>query len=197
MTVAFCLLLAAADWTPLFNGTDLKGWSGSKNHWRVEGGALVGTTDETPTELNTFLVYEKPFANFHLTAEIKLRNGNSGIQFRSTHLPGPGFIVYGTQADASDESKSWGNFYEERGRGRGVMKTPDEGWRKGESIVRKGDWNRIEVIANGPSVKLLLNGTTTWEGRDGNKLDGIIALQLHAGKPMRVEFRDIKIKALP
>lgn len=196
MTLALCLLLAA-DWTPLFNGTDLEGWRGSKKHWRVENGVLVGTTDETPTELNTFLIYQKPYANFHLSAEIKIRNGNSGIQFRSTALPGPGFIVYGTQADAADETKSWGNFYEERGRGRGVMKTPDEGWLKAERVVKKGDWNRIEIIADGPAIQLILNGVTTWRGRDDKKLDGVIALQLHAGKPMRVEFRDIKIKELP
>lgn len=196
MTLSMLLLLAA-DWTALFNGTDLNGWTGSKKHWRVENGTIVGTTDETPTELNTFLIYQKPYANFHLSAEIKIRNGNSGIQFRSTHLPGPGFIVYGTQADAADETKSWGNFYEERGRGRGVMKTPDEGWQKAEPVVKKGEWNRIEILADGPAIRLSLNGVVTWQGRDDKKLDGVIALQLHAGKPMRVEFRDIKIKELP
>lgn len=189
--------LPAADWVSLFNGTDLKGWTGSKKHWRAENGAIFGTTDEFPIELNTFLVHEKPFANFHLIADIKLRNGNSGLHFRSTHLPGPGWIVYGTQADASDENQSWGNFYEERGRGRSIMKTPDEGFRRAQSIVRKGDWNTIEVIAQGPAVKLLLNGTVTWEGKDDKKLEGIIALQLHSGKPMRVEFRNIRIKELP
>lgn len=196
MTLTLLALLLAADWTPLFNGRDLQGWTGSAKHWRVENGAIVGSADETPTELNTFLIHSKPYANFHLSAEINLRNGNSGLQFRSTYLPGPGFIVYGTQADASDENKSWGNFYEERGRGRGVMKTPDEGWRKAEAIVKPGEWNRIEVIAQGPAIRLLLNGVTTWEGRDDKKLDGVIALQLHAGKPMRVEFRDLKIKEL-
>lgn len=188
--------LPAADWISLFNGNDLTGWTGSKKHWRVENGAIVGSTDETPTELNTFLVYQKPFANFHLSTEIKLRNGNSGVQFRSTYLPGPGWIVYGTQADASDENESWGNFYEERGRGRATMKTRDEGWLRARSIVKKGDWNLIEVIAQGPSLRLLLNGKVTWEGRDDRKLDGIIALQLHGGKPMRVEYRNIRIQVL-
>jgi len=195
--LALSVVVQAGDWIPLFNGSDLKGWTGSKEYWRVEQGAIVGSTDATPTPLNTFLVYEKPFANFHLSAEIKLRNGNSGIQFRSMYLPGPGWIVFGTQADASDENKSWGNFYEERGRGRNIMKTTDEGWRLAESIVRKGDWNHIEVIADGPAVKLMLNGKVTWEGRDDKKLEGVVALQLHSGKPMRVEFRNIRIRELP
>lgn len=195
--LALPALAPAADWISLFNGKDLTGWTGSQPHWSVENGVLVGSTDETPTPLNTFLVYEKPFADFHLSAEIKLRNGNSGIQFRSTHLPGPGFIVFGLQADASDENQSWGNFYEERGRGRTIMKTTDEGFRRAEPHVRKGDWNHIEVIARGPQIKLLLNGHTTWEGRDDKKLEGVIALQLHSGKPMRVEFRNLKIRPLP
>lgn len=184
----------------LFNGKDLKGWDGDQALWSVENGAIVGSSDKHPFTVNTFLVYKpRTFANFVLKADIKLRNHNSGIQFRSELFPGPGWIVAGYQADASDvgDHSAWGNFYEERGRQRTVMKTQDEGWQKAKSVLHIGDWNSYEILAQGPHIRLTFNGVTTIDTQDTKSADGVIALQMHAGQPMRVEFRNIKIKVLP
>jgi len=187
-----------AGYVLLFNGKDLSGWTGDPRLWKVENGVLVGTTDQTPIQENTFLIYEKPFSDFDLRAEVKLRNHNSGIQFRSTVQPGPGWIVGGYQADFSDagERSAWGNFHEERGRKRTVMKTPDEGWQKGRTLYHKGDWNEIEVRAEGERMRIWLNGSMTIDLTDDKAKSGLIALQLHSGQPMRVEFRNIRIKDL-
>jgi len=195
------LLLALAlqtDTMPLFNGKDLSGWEGDPALWKVENGILVGSTDGRPIERNTFLIYKRPFSDFHLTAEVRLRNHNSGIQFRSTAQPGPGWVVTGYQADFSEagDKSAWGNFYEEGGRGRKVMRSPDEGWQKGRTLVRQGDWNTVEIIAKGNRMLLKLNGVTTVEVADDKATRGVIALQLHRGEPMRVEFRSIKLKPL-
>lgn len=185
-------------WTPLFDGKTLKGWEGDPRVWSVENGAITGTTDVNKVEQNTFLIYESPVADFHLIAEVKLRNHNSGIQFRSQRLDGSGWIVAGYQADFSDagDNSAWGNFYEERGRRRAVMATPDEGWQKGKSLVRKGDWNELQVIACGPRIEIMLNGTTTVRATDEKSSSGVLALQLHSGVPMRVEFRNMRMKKL-
>jgi hypothetical protein len=188
----------ADDWQVLFNGHDLAGWDGDPRLWKVEDGAIVGSTAGNAIEQNTFLIYNRPFGNFHLKAAVKLRNGNSGIQFRSTRQDGSGWVVTGYQADFSDddERSAWGNFYEERGRGRGLMATPGEGWEKGKSLVRRGDWNDIEVLACGARMVLKLNSATTVAVRDAKSSSGVIAIQLHRGAPMRVEVRDIKIREL-
>jgi hypothetical protein len=191
--------LRAADnssWTPLFDGKTLKGWEGDPQVWSVENGAIVGTTDNHKIDQNTFLIYNQPIADFHLIAEVKLRNHNSGIQFRSQRLEGPGWIIAGYQADFSDagDNSAWGNYYEERGRRRTMMKTPDEGWQNAKTLVRKGDWNEIQVIACGPNVEIRLNGQTTVKAVDDKHLTGLLALQLHNGVPMRVEFRNMRIK---
>lgn len=185
-------------WTLLFNGKDLAGWSGDPRLWRVEDGVMVGATDQAQIEQNTFLIYEKPFADFHLKADVKLRNHNSGIQFRSTAHPGPGWVVSGYQADFSEdgEKSAWGNLYEERGRGRRLMKTPEEGWTKGRTVYHKGEWNTIEVRAEGSRLRLWLNGLLTIDLTDDKAQSGVIALQLHRGDPMRVEFRNVKLKPL-
>ena len=180
----------------LFNGRNLDGWDGDPAVWSVQDGAIVGSTDGHPIRQNTFLVYKRQFADFILDADVKLRNHNSGIQFRSTVLPGPGWVVAGYQADFSEaaDRSAWGNFYEERGRGRGVMKTPDEGWRIGQNLVRHGEWNHYEIFAQRNRIRLKLNGTVTIDTTDEKARSGVIALQLHAGEPMRVEFRNLNLK---
>jgi hypothetical protein len=186
-------------YTLLFNGKNLDGWDGDPARWSVEDGAIVGSSDGRPFKVNTFLIYKKrKYSDFVLKASIKLRNHNSGIHFRSEQLPGPGWIVSGLQADASDagDKSAWGNYYEERGRSRTMMKTPDEGWLKAKSVLRKQDWNTYEVLAEGEHIRLTFNGVVTIDTQEKQRLDGIIALQLHAGEEMRVEFRDLKIKAL-
>jgi Domain of Unknown Function (DUF1080) len=180
----------------LFNGKNLDGWEGDPALWSVLDGTIVGTTDSHPIRDNTFLIYRGRFSDFILRFDIKLRNHNSGVQFRSTALPN--FVVTGYQADASEvgDRSAWGNFYEEKGRGRDVMKTPDEGWQKARSLVHHGDWNSYEVFAQGTRMRLKFNGVETIDLTDDKARDGVIALQLHAGIPMRAEFRNIRLKPL-
>jgi hypothetical protein len=200
-TAAACSAAIAEEskgWVQLFDGKTLTGWDGDPQVWSVENGAIVGSTDNHKIAQNTFLIHKDPVADFHLIAEVKLRNHNSGIQFRSQRLDGPGWIVAGYQADFSDagDRSAWGNFYEERGRSRSVMKTPDEGWQKGKTLVRPGDWNEIQVIACGARIEVKLNGGTTVVAHDDKSASGILALQLHSGVPMRVEFRNMRIRHL-
>ena len=180
----------------LFDGKTLEGWDGDPRLWRVEDGAIVGSSDGHTIEQNTFLILDRPFSDFVLRLELKLRNGNSGIQFRSKVFAD--WVVKGYQADASDagDRSAWGNFYEEKGRGRNVMTTPTEGWLKGKTVVRVGDWNDYEIYAKGNRIRLTLNGLVTINMRDRQASDGVIAIQLHSGKPMEVRLRNIRIKEL-
>jgi len=186
-------------YTLLFNGRNLDGWDGDKVLWTVKDGVIAGCSDGHLFKVNTFLIYKEEFADFELKADIRLRNHNSGIQFRSVHLPGPDWIVMGYQADASDEPgrEAWGNFYEERGRSRTMMKAPDEGWLKAKSVVDMHGWNHYEILAQGDHIRLKLNGVVTIDTHDGKSRSGVIALQLHGGPPMNVEFRDMKLRKLP
>ena len=182
----------------LFDGKTLKGWDGDPQSWSVKDGSIVGTNDVHKIDQNSFLIHSQPQTNFILRAQVRLRNGNSGIQFRSRQLPGPGWIVSGYQADLSDEQgrESWGNFYEERGRSRTMMKTPDEGWLKAKAVLREKDWNDYEIFADGTTIRLTLHGLVTIDTTEDKWPGGIIALELHTGKPMLVEFRSIRLKPL-
>lgn len=185
-----CLALSAAEpgFRPLFNGKNLEGWDGDPRLWRVENGEIVGSTEGVTLPANSFLIRRGEFSDFVLRAQAKLRNGNSGIQFRSEALPD--FVVRGYQADMA-ENAWWGSLYEERGK-RGVLV---EGWKgKGERLVRAKDWNDIEVTCKGDRIQIRLNGEVTAQFQDSLRLSGIIALQLHRGPPMEVRFRNIRIQ---
>jgi hypothetical protein len=184
------VVAGAADEHPLFNGKDLDGWDGDARLWSVQDGVIVGTTEAGQLTHNEFLISKQEYGDFDLHAEMKLRNHNSGIQFRSEALPE--YVVKGYQADAG-ENNYWGNLYEEKGT-RGTMV---DGWASGgKDIVDLKGWNTYDIHCQGDHIVIKLNGKTTVDIHDSAKLRGVIALQLHAGPGMQVSFRNIRIREL-
>ena len=184
---------SAQKFTPLFNGKNLDGWEGDADFWHVEAGEIIGSTDDKRTPKNTFLIAKQPYKNFILKVKFKIRNHNSGVQFRSDVQSK--YIVNGYQADIAD-TDSMGMLYEELGRGR--LKLPDAS--ETATHVNRDDWNQYVITADGPHITLAINGYTTvdyTEKSDQGSDEGIIALQLHAGPAMKVEFKDIEIAELP
>ena len=198
----------------LFDGATLDGWRGESRFWRVEDGALVGeSTADNPCSTTTYLVWEGGrVADFELRLEFRITGGNSGIQFRSRE---PGDLdVVGYQADMEDGPNWTGGLYEQGGRGiivrrgqrvafaadgektTGVLGDPDELLSK----VRVHDWNEYVVRAIGPRIELEVNGARTCEMVDEEagraRSSGILAFQLHAGPPMKVEYRNIRLTDL-
>ena len=68
-----------------------------------------------------------------------------------------------------------------------------------QKAIKQEDWNDYVIIAKGNHLTHKINGNTTSEVIDesgkGAK-SGVLALQLHAGPPMIVQFKDIRIKQL-
>ena len=193
-----CLLLvlpaphagAADGFRPLFNGRNLDGWDGDPRLWKVRDGLITGSTEGVTLNDNSFLITRRSFRDFHLRVEMKLRNHNSGIQFRSEALPG--WVVRGYQADAAaNPDNYWGNLYDEKGT-RGIM--VDTWKEKGSKVYKPGDWNVYEIVCRGDHIQILLNGTVTADLHDAARPEGVIALQLHRGPPMQVQFRKIEIR---
>jgi hypothetical protein len=174
----------------LFDGQTLNGWDGDPRIWKVREGVIIGSTEGVALEHNEFLISKKTYANFVLRAEMKLRNHNSGIQFRSEAFPE--WVVKGYQFDMA-ENNYWGNLYEEKGRG-----TLVDGWKgKGEKVARLKDWNDCEIYCNGDLIRQKLNGLQTVDLHDSLKSSGVIAFQVHRGPAMEVSIRNVRIKILP
>ena len=171
-----------------FNTTDLTGWDGDLSLWKVENGTLIGHTEKGLAH-NEFLKSEMIFSDFRLTVDVKLSpdSENSGIQFRSQALPNG--EVKGYQADIGQGW--WGKLYEELGRG--LL------WDKpANSYVNPGDWNRYEILARGHRIKTAINGHLCVDMEDSQGATrGIIALQLHSGGPMTIQFRNFALELNP
>ena len=215
--LATTTVMAADDagFVPIFNGTSLDGWEGKPEFWSVKDGVVVGqTTAENPTKGNTFLIWRQgTLDDFELSLEYRIAGGNSGIQYRSKDYGD--FVVGGYQADFEIGKTYSGILYEEKGRGilaqRGErvsiaadgMKTMGEPIGKTEdlqNVVKPGDWNNYRIVAKGPKLSHFINGQLMSEVVDQQEVkragEGILALQLHAGPPMKVEFKDIQLKRL-
>jgi hypothetical protein len=66
-------------------------------------------------------------------------------------------------------------------------------------VVKPNDWNDYEIAAKGSHIALRINGHLMSEVDDDDKRamkEGIIALQMHPGPPMKVQFKDLRIKIL-
>jgi len=198
------------DFVPMFNGTDLKGWTprGGKSLFEVVDGQVVGTCVKGSD--STYLCTDKSdYQNFIFTCEMKwLVDGNSGVMFRSrVKRNGKGKqasdfkeIVFGPQAEMEGFSKNrkWsGGIY---GQSCGGYFYPL--WLKEHATARtalkQGVWNRLTISASGDVVKTWINGVPIahWID-DGTYPKGLFGLQIHKGREGSVAWRNVRIKVLP
>ena len=208
----------------LFNGKDLTGWDGDPRLWSVKDGVIRGeTTKENPAKGNTFILWKGGMTkDFELRLSFRSNAANnSGIQYRSKHItegnPSNKWVVRGYQHEIRNETKLpnvSGFIYDEGGkRGRICLVGEQVTWEKGgkklvksdlidqagfEKLFKLDDWNDAVIMAKGNHIQHYLNGTLIVDFTDDDPdlalREGILALQLHAGAPMWVEFKNIRIR---
>lgn len=181
-----------AGFRPLFNGKDLSGWEGDTSLWKIEDQVIVG--DPVGIKHNQFLVTNEEFGDFELKLEFRLKEGigNSGVQFRTKRIPSS-TEVSGYQADIGESY--WGCLYDESRRNKVLASAPADF----EKTLKKGDWNEYTIRAEADHIVLKMNGITTVDYKELQPeipRKGIIALQVHSGGPLKVEFRKIRLKRL-
>src|SRR4051812_25315752 len=198
----------------IFNGRDLTGWEGSPNYWSVEDGCLTGTADGT-LKYNRFIVWRGgTLRNFELRVRVKVTpGGNSGLQYRGTERPDLGeSVVTGYQCDVVARRPDYnGMLYEERGRRilahageRVIIDAEGQPWVEGEFPLKTfppGEWHDFRVLVQGNHHEHWIDGHPTADVIDldekGRKLEGVLAVQVHVGPPMKIQYKDVFLKALP
>jgi len=207
----------------LFNGKDLTGWDGDPRLWSAKDGVIHGETSAAnKANGNTFLIWKDgKTKDFELRLSFRCTaTNNSGIQYRSKHITDSkvrnNWVVRGYQHEIRNETKlpSVAGFIYGEGLGRGRIclvgekATIDDDGKKQvtetlidqagfEKLFKLDDWNDVVIIAKGTHIQHYLNGRLILDFTDSPKLalrEGILALQLHAGNPMWVEFKNIRIK---
>ncbi len=186
----------------LFNGKNLDGWIGNKTDYVVEDGIIIIYPDKGG---KGNLLTEKEYANFNFRFEFQLTPGaNNGLGIRT---PKEGDAAYkGMELqildNTADKYKDL-HEYQYHGSVYGVIPA------KRGFLKPVGEWNEQEVVANGNTIKVILNGEVIVEGNikearkggtlDGKKHPGLKNKKGHIGFLGHgdiVSFRSIRIKEL-
>jgi len=217
---------ASDEWVSLFNGKDLTGWDGDTRLWSVKDGVIHGeTSEQNPARNNTFLVWRGGSPkDFELRIKFRIQNGNSGIQYRSKEFDK--WRIAGYQAEVVNGDTAGFLYHEagraslvnvgefvlidKDGKKQVVGRVNDKQELIEAGFVKEKDWNEYHIICRGSHIVHYLNGYKTIELIDNDRVtnpndpkdnkgasrEGLIALQIHVGPPMIVEFKDISLKVI-
>jgi hypothetical protein len=198
----------------VFDGKSLRQWEGNRKYWSVEDGALTGVTDGS-LKMNHFITWKPTtIRNFDLRVKVKVTpGGNSGIQYRGTSRPDLGLdVVTGYQCDVVADNPNYnGMLYEEKGRrilshtGERVIVDPEgQAWVVGKIPVKEFEpdqWHEYRVLVQGNHHQHWIDGHPTADLIDfderGRTLEGVLAVQVHVGPAMKIQYKDFRIKHLP
>lgn len=184
------------------------------------------TTANNPARGNNFLIAQSGATNlvvgdFELRFSYRFLTpqANSGVQYRSRDLGN--HVVQGYQADMEAGPNYTGILYEEGGRGilalrgqkvrvAGNPGQPDKSKievtgtltdsKTIQAAIKSGDWNDYVIIAKGNRLQHFVNGLQTVEVVDDQAdkaaRSGVLALQIHAGPPMKLQFKNLRLQRL-
>ena len=206
----------------IFDGTTLNGWEGDPKYWRVVDHAMTGEiTPETIIKSNTFIIWRGGAPkDFELKVDYRITSGgNSGINYRSVVVPDKvtldnKFAMRGYQCDIDGQNRYTGNNYEEKGRlflaVRGQVthvtgtRTPiilsSLGDEKALGALITAGWNSVHLIVRGNVLMHTVNGQLMSMVIDddvpGRTKEGLLGVQVHVGGPMKVEYKNWRLKNL-
>ena len=204
----------------IFDGKSLKGWSApDMSWWSVKDGAITAVSSEAkPCKHNQFLVWQDgKLEDFELTLKFRIEGGksaNAGIQVRSM-VEDDGHVM-GYQCDiAHPDAPYLGCIYDEKSprkllAGRGMKTTiaadgshteeKIEGAEKALADYKQGEWADYKIKFIGNVLEIGINGVTTAIVIDQEEAEaeksGILALQLHSGPAMTIQYKDLVLKKL-
>ena len=154
------------------------------------------------------------------------KGGNSGINYRSTEVPDVPYALRGYQEDIDGANQYTGQNYEERGRCiiafRGqkatlpvvdkpisslavnniwtASQTSSLGNKDSLTLYIHDGWNECHIIAKGNHLRHYINGILMSEVIDNDTANrsqrGLLGVQVHVGPPMKVEYKNFRIKVL-
>jgi Domain of Unknown Function (DUF1080) len=182
------LLLPAHAGEPvsIFNGKDLSGWKEPAGNlwWSVKDGVLVGENDE---KLKGSMLYtEKAYGDFEVETEVRwVGEIDSGIMARKPEIQ----VQFGVSRSLKKDMTC--SFY--------IGNYPEEGRAKGtETLLKKDDWNKVKLRAQGDTFTVWLNGQQVTEYKNAKYAGpGPIGIQVHGGLKMKVEYRNLTVRELP
>jgi len=205
--------------TSIFDGKTLQGWDGDPRYWRIEEGAITGEiTPETIVKSNTFIIWNggEP-RDFELKVDYRITAaGNSGINYRSAVIADPvtpanRFAMRGYQCDIDGANRYTGQNYEEKGRLFHALRGQVSRRIGGQKPILLStfpdpkdaittEWNAVHLIIRGNTLIHMINSRLMSVVIDDDPplrtMQGKIGVQVHVGPPMKVQYKNFRIKNL-
>ncbi|KKK52381.1 hypothetical protein LCGC14_3105490, partial [marine sediment metagenome] len=179
-----------AQFTSVFDGVSLKGWTQPGKVYRVEEGAIVGgSLEKAIGGGNDYLCLDGDYGDFELRLEARIKGTagpNGGIYLRSSRTAGVGY-----QADLG--AAYYGCLYDEVRRGRMLAHANPK------QEFETGQWVDYRIRCEGPRIRIWINGTQTvdyTEQEPGIDMSGAIGFQSHANNPNETWYRNIRVRKL-
>ncbi len=186
-TLAFNFSVSAQEpkFNPLFNGKDLSGWKVPENNiwYHAEDGILKIRSG--PKKKGSILWTEKEFADFIVEVDFRFGEGvvDSGVHLRNMDQIQIG-ISGSLKRDMTASPYIPGKGYPVEAEGVA-------------DLLKMKDWNHLKTEVRGMTYTCWLNGKKVMTyTSDTGKAKGPIGLQLHGGKIMSIDFRNIKLAEL-
>ena len=224
LLVALGIVFAADDasdrgFVPIFDSASLDGWrvvpAGREADWSVRDGRLVGRTQGEGSDL---IWTGGELSDFELKLSYRISSpANSGIHIRgllghsNTHRITGYHADFGHVGIGPGVLGAWdfhgyprGSNLVNRGQAVTISEAGDRTFADLEDALTPTDvsidgWNLVHVIVQGERFSFTINGKTASQVIDqesSKRIDrGVIGLQMHSGKPMWVEFKDIVLKS--
>jgi hypothetical protein len=197
----------AAEMQSLFDGKSLSGWTTFEKpaapFWQIKDGVLVAEND--PAKTGSTLFTEKEYHDVVFEADVRWSEGaDTGVFYRlrsplakelskdagKAAFYGPNQAQVQIGISGSLKRDMTGSIY--------VGNYPEEGRGKGvDALLKAGDWNTIKFEVRGNTITVWLNGTEITRYSDPRfSAPAPLGLQIHPGKPMKIEFRNLRAQAL-
>jgi 3-keto-disaccharide hydrolase len=173
----------------IFNGKNLKHWEVPSDNiwWSIEGDALWSKSD--PDKKGSTLWTKKKYTDFVVQLDFKFGEGtiDSGIFMRG-ESPENAQIQIGISGSLKRDMT-------------GSPYVPKKGYpveAQGiKELLKMDGWNTIKAMAQGTSYKVWLNGKEVMNYTLENaNLEGPIGIQLHPGREMSIQFKNILVARL-
>lgn len=169
-----------------FNGKDFTGWVVPENNiwWKAEDGILK--VQSGPEQKGSTLWTEKEYGNFVMEFEFKMGEGtvDTGIYVHNEKEQIQIGISGSLKRDMTGSPYIAGKGYPVEAKGV-------------KELLKLDDWNTMTIVVKGKDYTVWLNGALVMTYNSETAVEkGRIGIQLHGGKDMAVDFRDIRIAEL-
>ena len=179
-------VLRANELPSAFNGKDLAGWKVPENNiwWKAESGVLKVRSGPQKKGSNLWTV--KQYRNFIMELQFKFVSGtiDSGVFVRNGSEQIQIGISGSLKRDLTASPYISGKGYPVEAKG--VKK-----------LLKLDEWNSMTIVAKGGNYSVWLNGKSVMTYDSETAVEqGPVGIQLHGGRDMAIDYRDIRLAEL-